>query len=85
MTLTKDPFWYGLGHYKDSNGNLWDVRSTVSTNKVSYINARPVDSHIIYDTSCSSGMQSYSCSWAPYFVKLQDSSMIKVKTAYEDV
>lgn len=53
LRLTRDPFRHGLGHYRDTEGNTWDVVGLIG-GKNPYIQARPVGHHPNYYSTASS-------------------------------
>jgi len=70
LKLIRDPLYYGLGFYTDVDGVEWDVYGVFgggfTKDGKSFIQARPVDNHVIYDTSTDVGCQGYSACWKPY-------------------
>ena len=50
LKLKEDPLYYGLGHYKDVDGNLWDIRCIFGNDGKPVVNARLVDDSSLYAT-----------------------------------
>ena len=70
LNLLQDPFYYGLGHYKDTEGNNWDINATFGK----YICARQICGQSYYGTATwdsSSGFHE----WISYFVKCKEPKM----------
>jgi len=74
LKLTKHPFLHGLGHYRDTDGNLWDVHalvgSTNSSTGQAYINARPVGNHPNYYGSHNGASNEGHHAWNPYYFEV---------------
>lgn len=84
ITLKKDPFWYGLGNYQDTDGVLWNIRGCIHTGEKPYIQARSINgTHVLDRTDVEACSADYSCVWIPYFVELEEPSLIKVTSAYQ--
>lgn len=86
LKLTRDPFLHGLGHYTDTDGNVWDVYAIYGKGYAGhsrpYINARPVSQHPGYYSTASSqgfsldtgsggnGSNELIHTWIPYYVEV---------------
>jgi len=71
LKLTRDPFYYGLGMYKDEDGVKWDIHGVIGRrNQRSYVQARKEsDAPSYYGT----GMHDTQCGhhkWLPYYVEV---------------
>ena len=67
-----NPFWQGLGTYTDIRGRRWDVHGVIGVGEKPYIQARPIDDHVMYRTDYASCFQGYSAKWIPYYVELRE-------------
>ena len=71
LELTADPLYYGLGNYKDTEGNLWDVVCVFGdVEGKPLINARRVSNSPYYSTGWDSN-QSGHHTWKPYRFKVK--------------
>jgi hypothetical protein len=73
LKLTSDPLYYGLGYYKDVDGNTWDVVCVVGGMHTPtgrpYINARLVTDCAYYSTATYSNQNGLH-QWKPYFFEV---------------
>jgi len=70
LELTESPLRFGLGHYKDTQGNTWDVICVFGNVKGQpLINARPVSNSPYYSTGTDSNQSGFH-SFKPYRFKL---------------
>ena len=65
LKLTRNPSYYGLGHYTDVDGVIWDVHSIFGN----VLNARPVDNSPYYSTA-NDGHSFGNHEWIPYFYEV---------------
>jgi hypothetical protein len=68
LKLKEDPLYYGLGHYEDVDGNLWDIHCVFGNNGKPVVNARLVDDSSLYATvhiGCDGHW-----SWLPYYLEV---------------
>ena len=71
LELTESPLRYGLGNYKDTQGQLWDVKCVFGdVGGKPMINARRVDSSAYYSTGTDSN-QNGSHTFKPYRFKVK--------------
>jgi hypothetical protein len=70
LKLTLDPLYYGIGHYKDIDGNLWDIHCVIGMGDRPYICARPVDHNSPYYSTASWGHSYGFHSWIPYYFEV---------------
>jgi len=61
LKLKRDPFYYGIGNYEDSKGNIWNVIGIYGRE---FIQAVGYDSHSPYFSTA--GIFSYQMRWEPY-------------------
>ena len=64
LKLKEDPLYYGLGHYEDVDGNLWDIHCIFGNNGKPVVNARLVDNSSLYSTVCINPTGCWT--WNPY-------------------
>jgi hypothetical protein len=71
LRLKRDPFYYGLGHYKDVSGAIWDVHMIVGNSDKSkaYVCARPVYEGGYYGTGTWDSTAGFH-EWKPYRVEV---------------
>ena len=74
LQLKSDPFRYGLGHYEDVAGKVWDINMVVGGDK-RYVCARPVDNSPYYSTA-SDGHSNGHHEWFPYYVEVEQASVV---------
>jgi len=74
LKLKQNPFYYGLGHYEDINGILWDIVCIFGAGSVGnekpYVNARPVNNSMPYYSTASGSHSNGSHKWLPYYFEL---------------
>ena len=70
LRLTSDPFYYGLGIYKDDKGCSWDIHMIVGNSDKSkaYVCARPAEGDLYSTSSFASCSGFYT--WRPYRVEV---------------
>lgn len=73
LKLTADPCYYGLGNYKDTDGNLWDVKCVFggmyTASGKPYVCARLVTDSPYYSTGWDSNQGGFH-SWKPYYFEV---------------
>jgi len=74
LRLTRDPFRYGLGHYTDTDGNVWDVYALMGKTYTgcdrSYINARRVHPSMDYYSTATNASSDGFHKWEPYYIEV---------------
>ena len=82
LRLTRNPFYYGIGFYTDTDGVEWDIPAMGNNGTVRYVCARKVDHNMPYYSTCSWGNSYGNHQWIPYYVEIievkEDSWFIKV-------
>jgi hypothetical protein len=69
LSLTRDPFRFGLGYYEDTEGKQWDIHSIWCIGGVKWVNARLVAAHPnYYGTHMGSSCVGLH-EWKPYEVE----------------
>ena len=68
LKLKSDPLYYGLGHYEDIDGNLWDIHCVFGNNGKPVVNARLVDDSALYSTAGKQPCGSWT--WNPYYLEV---------------
>ena len=75
LKLTSDPLCHGLGYYRDTDGNTWDVNCVIggmhTKSGKPYINARLVDGSPYYSTATGGHSFGYH-KWIPYYFEVHE-------------
>lgn len=74
LHLKSSPLRYGLGHYEDVDGKVWDVNMVVGGDKP-YVCARPVDNSPYYSTATDSHSNGHH-EWIPYYFEVKQASVV---------
>lgn len=70
LKLLRNPFYYGLGHYKDTEDRTWDVNMVVGgQGGKSYVCARQVCGQSYYGTGTYDTTNGFH-EWIPYYVEV---------------
>lgn len=69
LRLKQDPFRYGLGHYEDEGGVLWDIAAVWCLRGVKWVNARRVSCHPSYYGTATGDTSAGFHRWEPYEVE----------------
>ena len=70
LRLKKDPFYYGLGHYEDIEGNTWDINAIIN----SKVCARLISGQSYYGTGTNDNSFGYH-EWIPFHVECLEPKM----------
>jgi len=70
LKLKNDPFRCGLGNYKDTDGNLWDIHGVIGGVKP-YVQARMVSMHPSYYGTHNGSSSCGRHTWEPYTVEVE--------------
>ena len=74
LKLTRDPMRHGLGHYTDTDGNVWDVYAIYGKGYTghdrNYITARQVGHHPDYYGTHQGASSDGFHTWKPYYYEV---------------
>lgn len=70
LKLRKNPFYYGLGHYRDVDNNVWDIHAIRGDSKTPYVNARLVSNHPSYYGTGSNDHGYGHHTWEPFLIEV---------------
>lgn len=74
LRLTRDPMRHGLGHYTDTDGNVWDVHAIRGNgpDRQATINARRVSCHPDYYGTHQGASSDGFHEWIPYHYTVEN-------------